>query len=282
MAMSGFLFMKGSGLSPLSLRFLARKAQRLLVPYFSVSILLFSIKVFSILFAHLENPVELSTLLKIPFYPAVAYYLWFIYTLFLIFFLTFLFSRLPHGFIVFTVAAILFYFIPIAMPNIFCLNQLKEMTLFFVAGCWFSKIDSKRLAIASMKVLATGSFVFHLLIVFYFQPEYSSSFATIFRALAGLSAPFYLFVAIQACSGNFLLGKILAPFSHYGTSIYLWHTLSMGAMKALLAKATAIYALPGFFPYFSVILAGLFVPMLLARCVLYRFPKIRMLLEGSD
>lgn len=65
MAMSGFLFGKSFGKVNNYRSFVLKKSQRLLIPYFTISILLFGIKYICGFF----DPIEISGRIKQPFFP---------------------------------------------------------------------------------------------------------------------------------------------------------------------------------------------------------------------
>ena len=133
LAMSGYLYMYSQGRHSYG-RFLLGKVKRLMIPYFVTSVIVISIKLLSQGGgAYIENPVTLQSYLEILYLPAAGYYLWFIWALWWMFVITPLF-RTRRARLVLALATLILSFIPIDLPEIFCLRQTKQMFVFFMFG----------------------------------------------------------------------------------------------------------------------------------------------------
>ena len=65
--------------------FVIRKVKRLMIPYFTTSFLVITIKLLSSSNASLENPVTPFSYIEMFYSPAAGFFLWFIWVLFIIF-----------------------------------------------------------------------------------------------------------------------------------------------------------------------------------------------------
>ena len=72
--------------------FLMKKVKRLMVPYFSVSAIIITIKLATAGNAYVENPVTVMSYLKMFYLPEAGYFLWFIWALWWMFVLVPLFK----------------------------------------------------------------------------------------------------------------------------------------------------------------------------------------------
>ncbi len=113
--------------------FLWRKVRRLLIPYFSTSVIVISFKLLSEGHAYVENPVSLLSYLKMFYQPEAGYFLWFVWALWWMFVLVPLFKNEKQRLALFGMAVLL-HFIPIQLPDVCCLNQFKQMLIYFMLG----------------------------------------------------------------------------------------------------------------------------------------------------
>lgn len=115
------------------LSFLSKKVKRLLIPYFSTSVIIISIKLFSQGNAYLENPVTLNSYFEIFYLPAAGYFLWFIIALWWMFVITPLFKTRKQRFYLFLISIIIAY-LPFEPTHILCVNEFKRMFIYFMLG----------------------------------------------------------------------------------------------------------------------------------------------------
>jgi len=125
--------------------FVLRKIKRLLVPYFTTSVLVVAVKLLMQDNAYVQNPVTMISFLKIFYLPEAGFFLWFIWALWWMFVIVPLFNSRTSRIILFAFSVLLF-FLPMNFPEIFCLNSFKKMFIFFMLGVMsfdFKKESSK-------------------------------------------------------------------------------------------------------------------------------------------
>lgn len=111
-----------------------KKTRRLMVPYLAMSVLLIVVKLLSPANDVTVSPVTPMSLLRMFYRPEAGYFLWFIYVLWELFLVTALFttSRSRRWLLL---AAFVLLVVPVTLPDVMCLNQLKSSAFFFVLGC---------------------------------------------------------------------------------------------------------------------------------------------------
>ena len=132
---SGFIYMATK--KDITYRdFLLKKVKRLMIPYFSVSAIVITIKLLTEGHAYVENPVTWMSYVKMLYLPEAGYFLWFIWALWWMFVLSPLFKTKQMRLGLFVLAIVLHY-IPNILPEIFCLSQFQGMLVYFMLGVVF-------------------------------------------------------------------------------------------------------------------------------------------------
>lgn len=129
---SGFIYMATK--KDITYRdFLLKKVKRLMVPYFSVSAIVITIKLLTEGHAYVENPVTWMSYVKMLYLPEAGYFLWFIWALWWMFVICPLFKtkQMRLGLLV---LAIVLHYIPNFLPDVFCLRQFQGMLVYFMLG----------------------------------------------------------------------------------------------------------------------------------------------------
>ena len=129
---SGFIYMATK--KDITYRdFLLKKVKRLMVPYFSVSAIVITIKLLTEGHAYVENPVTWMSYVKMLYLPEAGYFLWFIWALWWMFVISPLFKtkQMRLGLLV---PAIVLHYIPNFLPDVFCLRQFQGMLVYFMLG----------------------------------------------------------------------------------------------------------------------------------------------------
>lgn len=85
-------------------QFIWKKVKRLMVPYFSTSAIVITIKLLTQRGMYVENPVTALSYLKMFYLPEAGYFLWFIWALFLMFCIAPLFKNRMARTVLFAVA----------------------------------------------------------------------------------------------------------------------------------------------------------------------------------
>ena len=129
---SGFIYMATK--KDITYRdFLLKKVKRLMVPYFSVSAIVITIKLLTEGHAYVENPVTWMSYVKMLYLPEAGYFLWFIWALWWMFVISPMFKTKQIRLGLFVLAIVLHY-IPNILPEIFCLSQFQGMLVYFMLG----------------------------------------------------------------------------------------------------------------------------------------------------
>lgn len=230
MAMSGFLFGKVFGKINNYRSFILKKSQRLMVPYFIISILLFGIKYIAGLFVPLKYPAELNSLLyHILVQPnsGFAAFLWFMYTLFLIFCIVPFFHRLW----ILGAFSFILYYLP--LPDAFCINLVGRFLIYFTFGIW---IYQQRETINNQA--SKFPILFIILLCLYLIPQYNNTvWNTTLSLLVGLCGSFFVYLTslFISCNTKSTLYKCSHLLGKTSSEIYLLHTFCMGAIIPLLS-----------------------------------------------
>lgn len=121
-----------------------KKVKRLMVPYFSVSAIIITIKLATEGNAYVENPVTVMSYLKMFYLPEAGYFLWFIWALWWMFVLVPLFQTKQARLSLFALALFVHY-MPAFLPEMFCLRQFQNMLVYFMLGVaccdWKSQLN---------------------------------------------------------------------------------------------------------------------------------------------
>jgi len=119
-------------------KFLWKKVKRLMVPYFTVSAIVITIKLLTQGNAYVENPVTVMSYFKALYSPEAGYFLWFIWALWWMFVVTPFFRSRNSRLVLFGISVVL-HFMPAFLPKeYFCLQQFQGMLMYFLLGvcCW--------------------------------------------------------------------------------------------------------------------------------------------------
>ena len=259
--------------------FLYKKFRRLLLPYFTTSILIISLKLLSQRDLPLDNPVTLLSYLKMFYQPEAGFFLWFIWALWLIFLLITLFRNQTNRTILFGIS-LLIGFIPLKWPEIFCIPQAINMLKYFMLGVFLA---DHRYWIEKAKNVPTLYPILALPLLFlmeFFVPN------KIYLQTIRIVLPFVGIYSVCSLSiwikrnWNSLTQKLLVV-SASSYIIYLFHTTFEGFMKTALRKIpilgngddSILFSIKALL----IIVTGIVFPILLHRFVLSRNNIFRFL-----
>lgn len=138
--------------------FMRKKIKRLMIPYVSTSVIIVAIKLVSQNFFYMKNPVTGFTFLEILYKPAAGYFLWFIWVLWWAFLIIPFFKTTGQRLLLLAVS-IAFYALPLDMGELFCLQEVKEMLLFFVMGVLSYELKDKLSRLSPFGIVLIFSFV---------------------------------------------------------------------------------------------------------------------------
>ena len=293
MMLAGFLFQNSlartaaSG-KPLDIpRFIGKKFKRLMVPYLSISLLIAGTNWVLGHFLTVREPVTLSYFLRM-FYENVggsAVFLWFVYTLFIIFLLAAVATRLPGGvFLWLGILAPILLFLP--LPSTFYLSYTGNNLIYFYAGmCSYAFFCRPR---RHMWLYALCGAVVYIA-TFHWQAEgYAGK---LLRVLCGISGSFTLVALISALfpsacgttqqdSANPAC-RILSALGRYSAQIYLLHMAGVYAVR-LAYEQIGLYTPATYFAaLLFALLAGSLLPIVLVQQVFRRSPLLTFLTGGK-
>ena len=113
--------------------FMIKKIRRLMIPYFTVSLMVITMKLIAQGFTNFGDPVTLMSYLQMFYLPAAGYFLWFIWALWVMFAIVPLLKTKSSRVFFFFVCLAL-HFVPVSFPEVFCFDRVKEMMVFFMLG----------------------------------------------------------------------------------------------------------------------------------------------------
>ncbi len=113
--------------------FLWKKVRRLMMPYIVTSMSVITIKLLTQDGMSVDNPVTPMSYLRMFYLPEAGYFLWFIWALWWMFVLVPLFKT-PRARQWLFAMSLLLHYVPYGLPLEFCLEQFKNMIVFFMLG----------------------------------------------------------------------------------------------------------------------------------------------------
>lgn len=271
------------------LSFIKGKFKRLIVPYFTVSVLVTGIKLATSGILPLENPVTVYSFVEILWYPSAGFFLWFLWALWWMMVIIPWFNTPKLRLLLLSVSLILHFVAP-QFPAIFCLDKFAEMLVFFSLGTVVSDYMNKRnVSVAPMWSQIVSVIVFAL---------FAWGMEIEFIAVTGLSGAINLLVVnIMGIAMSLSLSYwwrisaskrvLIVTYSLAGSSyvIYMWHTTLEGFAKGVLYKVGWFEHTPLLLTAWTgaliVVAAGVLIPWWLARCVFNRW-RVTSLLFGVN
>ncbi len=263
--------------------FVSHKFQRLMIPYFFISIFIISSKLLMGGVDTAENPVSLASFYEMFYYPAAAPFVWFVYVLFMIFLIIPFFDT-RKGLTILFVIALGLHFAPIHLPDIFSyLLDFKRMLVFFVMGCLFYEWHNVRTIIMNTHFL-----VFVVLFILFYSIGMiipgDNILVAMFEFIAALSGVAVIIKIAKYISKKGKLQQIFLSIAVCSYTIYLFHTTFEGFFKAIFTKLpiqlyigdTATFIIQAII----VISAGVIGPMILHH-IITRKSKIFSYLIGA-
>ncbi len=262
--------------------FIYKKIKRLMIPYFTVSILIVTLKLLTQNGMEVEHPVTPLSYLRIFYSPEAGYFLWFIWALWNIFLVMPLFKTTLSRTILFIIS-LLINFVPLTwLPSTFCVGQSLLMLQYFVWGALIYEHQSwikerTKVGTSIPWIIFLGLFITNWL-----YPSFFANIASLKMALAYLGIYCTYLLSVKIANGWQWLSKPLLTVAASSYIIYLFHTTFEGFAKALLHKFTPILADPHQSLLFGIgavliIACGLIVPVLLHRYVLTRYQILQFL-----
>lgn len=263
--------------------FIWKKFQRLMIPYFFVSIIVISLKLLTKSGLSVENPVEISSFYKMFYLPTAGFFLWFLITLFLIFLIIPFFNSRKRLFILLILSVVL-YFLPISFPQQFCLAQFKVNLLYFVLGCTVFECINISRVLDNVSVLILV-FVFVALYILNQHVDLLYVNKTLSILIAFVGIVFISNLSKQIELKTIYQKKIFITLAVYSYSIYLFHTTFQGFVKAIIVRFHASFMnfneeAVFIFNAIIVVLAGILFPIFMHK-IIVRYSRVFSYLIGA-
>ncbi len=267
MCLAGFLFGHSLESRPISfIPFIGKKARRLMLPYFFLSFCIAGLNFVLQHFIPVKRPVDFSYLCEL-FYQDVggsATFLWFLYTLFLIFTVSAVCVRSKTGIAILVLLSVILPFC--SLPSVCYLSSVAHYLPYFVVG-WglFSVWKHHPSRLSSLWTLLCAAVVFISAILL----PCDTSFSRILQGYAcGLS--------VSLCIVNLSIRKRSAPLFEclgaYSSYIYLLHMAGVYLVRLVYEKIGIFNEGSYIIALCAAICVGTVIPVLLYKTVLRRMP----------
>ena len=253
--------------------YLIRRAERLLVPFLSLGMLILLAKLVAERFVHVDNtPAGFWDGLGSLFWhteqsPATS--VWYIFVLFVYCGMTPILIRLSQGRLwpALLLAVVLHC---LTVPQIAYLNRVAYFLVYFLIGCVAGKYRAQTMAFID-KTLPISGVVFSVSLVLAatgIEPELTGE-------ICALSSLAFIHGLMRADWSN--RATALVWLGKYSFVIYLFNTLTIGLAKGMLLKIAPWDGI-NFLSFFPILLlSGLMGPVLLKKIGLDRFPVLARL-----
>jgi len=264
---SGFVYASQTTADISYMEFILKKVKRLMVPYFSTSLIVICLKLATQHFTLVDNPVTWSSFYRILYLPEAGYFLWFIWALWWMFVLSPIFRSKTGRWLLLGIS-ILLHFIPdLPVENIFCLREFKYMFLYFNIGVICTYYKDYLLKHLNL----TGTIILFILSAFMIEHFESLDFLRFVPAIAGIACIMKISLFAERNTANKIVGALLTVYAS-SYIIYLFHTTFNGFARLILSRFPLLLDGSNNF-YFTVgalliVLCGILCPMLLKNYVL--------------
>ncbi len=273
MSISGFLYANSSfQVNSLSsyVFFIKKKSIRLILPYLSISLIIITAKLIAEQIVTLKYPVDLDAILyQLLLSPmgGPTTFLWFIYTLLIIFLFYPLVALLVRSRLILLLLSFTLTFVD--LPTVFSLNLFGEYLFYFVIGInifYYRSVLFKKHIIIVIAILG--------LLSIYILTNYQTP--DIIRTLTGITLMWILSLFLSL---NYNM-KYIMKIGIYSPAIYLFHTFTMGPIRIVLEKYFDYNTLSFYTIMLITVFAGVFIPILIAEQI-NKNKKIRLILLGN-
>lgn len=253
--------------------FIIKKFMRLMVPYFSISVIIITLKLLSESRLYVEHATSPLSYLNMFYIPEAGYFLWFVWTLFLMF-LIIPFFKSKSSRIGLFIASIIFASIPITITRIFCLSQFKVMLLYFMLGIMVFEFKNK-LQFFKKVPLIVYLVCFALVYSFKGYALIWIDYFDLFRLIIAILGILTIYkLSMQISLYKHRIKELLILFSASSYIIYLFHTTFEGFVKSVILKVPFLVDQNNVIIFtigaILVIFAGVVFPILLHRYILLK------------
>ena len=260
--------------------FIKKKLKRLMIPYFTTSIIIISIKILTQGNLYVENPVTSISYIKMFYEPEAGFFLWFIWALWWMFVIIPL-IKTPKQHYIFFLFCLIITLIPFTLPKEFCLEECKKMFVFFMFGILSFENKYLKRFITQIKPMQTMIisllFIIAETIFFIFPYHILSKAISFFLPYLGI---LFIIEVSKLINQYCVTGKnnFLITISISSYIIYLFHTTFEGFAKAIFEKVSQITEHTQSFVLeaITIIIIGIAFPIILHKYILsrWKFTKI--------
>lgn len=282
---SGYIYIAFKKEEPYG-QFIWKKVKRLMVPYFSTSAIVITIKLLTQRGMYVENPVTALSYLKMFYSPEAGYFLWFIWALFLMFCIAPLFKDKMARTGLFVFAVLWHYMHPVALTEVFCISQASNMLMWFMLGvvCFDWKdtfkgiVDKQYVPVIAKSAVCVG-FVGCSLLMCNSTMGGGNLLSNSLMPWLGIGTV----MVVSTWLSGFAEKKWIQPLMMVGASsyiVYLFHTTFMGFAKSFVHKVPMMNGESDLMFVAGVVIvvsAGVVCPVLLHKYVLNRWNVTKVL-----
>lgn len=259
------------------LPFVTKKIKRLMVPYFVTSIIIITIKLLTQKGMLVENPVTLSSYVKMFYIPEAGYFLWFVWSLFTMFLIVPVLKSKTIRIIVFAIAVLLHY-LPFDLTPVFALAETKRMFVWFMLGV----ICSDNHVGEILRRIKRWKYAVYLIVIAAFGILGAVDMYKYAMYLSWLGIAMVMSVSslIASMPKESRLIKLFIILSSSSYIIYLFHTTFEGFAKSIVNKFfVSEFVSNGDFVLKAavVVVCGVVFPILLHKFVLVRYSWLKFL-----
>jgi fucose 4-O-acetylase-like acetyltransferase len=283
MFISGMLFAKENYVKSLSeyKKLITNKFYRLILPYFSVSLIACLLKIIGNIFFDIRRPIDNNLLWYVFIDPRSGFVsiLWFLYVLFEIFLIFPLLCIIIKE--KYVVLLILFLLSLLCWPKILVFDRLFFYLPIFSFG--FYAFDIVRSQKYRSSIIVLSFLIFIVLYFFVYTPGlYNGITENILRICMGLAgALFVLYFSIEVARFRNLFSQFLISLGSFSMSVYLFHTFSFAPVHIIFFQ---VFNLGKEWFLISAVVAvcmGVFLPILSEKYIIRKIPILSLLFLGT-
>lgn len=254
--------------------FVIKKFNRIMIPYFAISIIIIGLKLLGNNFLYVHSPVSWKAFIGMLYYPTAGFFLWFCWALFIIFIIIRLCNSNKIRFHILFCISLILYFLPIKLPEIFCLSRIQMMFIYFMLGIEAVIFKDKIKNITNSP--AGYAIIYLILIYLYAVTEYHNNIINLLAGIVGVYSICTIAKHISIQKGKTINALISLASCSY--TIYLLHTTFEGTVRAVLLKAGMSESTTTGFIISTVVIvtSGIVIPYWLHYKVIikYRFTRL--------
>lgn len=272
---SGYIYMATLKPEVRFLNFFIKKFKRIMIPYFAVSIVIIGLKLLGNNFLYVHTPVSLEAFIGMLYYPTAGFFLWFCWALFIIFIIVRTCKNNKILIHLLTCLSIIIYFLPIKLPETFCLSKVQMMLIYFMSGVEAVIFKDKIMAIINTPTIY--AIICLISIYLYAASKYDNSIINLFAGIAGIYSMCRIGKLISIRKGKIF--NVLISLAGCSYTIYLLHTTFEGTVRAILLKLGLVGSSSMEFIISTVIvvISGIIIPYWLHNKVIIKYRVTRFL-----